>query len=343
MMNQEKRITIIDIAMELNLSPSTVSRALNDRWDVSPETRRKVLEKAEELNYKPNVLSLGLKGFKTFTVGVIIPELENSFFAEVLNGINSVLQNHDYQILICQSNEDSEQERNNIRLLESRFVDGYLVSASNSEANAGYFKALVDKGYPLVFFNRICPKTQVPSVVVDDRKYAFLATDHLIKQGCRRIAHFMGPVNITVSQDRKLGYMDALEQNNIPFEEELVIPAGIFMEDGITAAKAMLARGGTLPDGIFAVNDPCAIGAIKALKEAHISIPDDIAVVGFSESPMATIVDPELTSVKQPTLEIGASAARLLLEWMQTGRMPKTRQLKLDASLNIRKSSLKLV
>ena len=343
MMNQEKRITIIDIAMELNLSPSTVSRALNDRWDVSPETRRKVLEKAEELNYKPNVLSLGLKGFKTFTVGVIIPELENSFFAEVLNGINSVLQNHDYQILICQSNEDSEQERNNIRLLESRFVDGYLVSASNSEANAGYFKALVDKGYPLVFFNRICPKTQVPSVVVDDRKYAFLATDHLIKQGCRRIAHFMGPVNITVSQDRKLGYMDALEQNNIPFEEELVIPAGIFMEDGITAAKAMLARGGTLPDGIFAVNDPCAIGAIKALKEAHISIPDDIAVVGFSESPMATIVDPELTSVKQPTLEIGASAARLLLEWMQTGRMSKTRQLKLDASLNIRKSSLKLV
>jgi len=340
-MSAEKRITIIDLAMELNLSPSTVSRALNDRWDVSKETRRKVLEKAEELNYKPNVLSLGLKGFKTFTVGVIIPEFVNSFFAEVLNGINSVLQNHDYQILICQSNEDSDQELSNIRLLESRFVDGYLVSVSDNDANAAYFKALVDKGSPLVFFNRICSRVQVPSVVVDDRKYAYLATNHLIQQGCRRIAHFMGPDNIAVSQDRKMGYLDALKENNIPLDESLLIPAGIFMEDGAAAAEKLLSDGRALPDGLFAVNDPCAIGAMKTLKRAGISIPSEVAVVGFSESQMASIVEPGLTSVKQPTFEIGASSARLLLEWIQTGRMPRSRQLKLDASLIVRDSSLK--
>ena len=336
----EKPVTIIDIALELNFSPSTVSRALNDRWDVSAETRRKVLAKAEEMNYRPNVLSLGLKSNHTFTIGVIVPEFINSFFAEVINGINSVLQNQSYQILICQSNENSQTEKDNIRLLESRYVDGYLISVSHDTANREQYKALIDKGFPIVFFNRICSHIDVPSVVIDDRKYASIATEHLIRQGCRRIAYFMGPDNLMVSTDRKLGYLDALAANNIPVDESLLIPAGIFMEDGTAAAEKMLASG-NIPDGIFTVNDPCAIGAMKVLKSAGYSIPDDVAVVGFSESQMATVIEPNLTSVKQPTFEIGASSARLLLEWIQTGRVPKTRQLKLDASLNIRGSSLR--
>jgi len=335
----DKPVTIFDVAFALDLSPSTVSRAMNDRWDVSPETRRKVLAKAAEMNYRPNVLSLGLKGCQTYTIGVVVPEFENSFFAEVINGINSVLRAHNYQILICQSGEDDTMELNNLRLLESRFVDGYLVSVAHDTANKEYYQSLVKKGFPTVFFNRICSEIDVPSVVVDDRKYAALATEHLIKQGCRRITHLMGPENLKVSKDRKQGFIDSLTANGLPVDD-LLVPAGIFMEDGASAVRRIIASG-NIPDGIFAVNDPCAIGAMKELKKAGINIPDDIAIIGFSESPMATIIEPNLSSIKQPTFEIGASSARLLLEWIQTGRMPQTRQVKLDATLNVRASSLK--
>ena len=336
----EKPVTIFDVAFALNLSPSTVSRAMNDRSDVSPETKRKVLAKAAEMNYRPNVLSLGLKGCQTYTIGVIVPEFENSFFPEVINGINSVLHAHNYHILICQSNEDSAMERKNLSLLESRFVDGYLISVSHETANKDCYKELVDKGFPLVFFNRICPEIDVPSVVVDDRKYAVLATEHLIRQGCRRIVHLMGPEKLKVSKDRKQGYIDALLSNGIQPDEELLIPAGIFMADGAEAVRRMLSTG-NVPDGIFAVNDPCAIGAMKELKKAGVAIPDRTAIIGFSESPMATIIEPNLSSIKQPTFEIGASSARLLLEWIQTGKMPQTKQVMLDASLNARESSLR--
>ena len=336
----EKPVTIFDVAFALNLSPSTVSRAMNNRWDVSPETKRKVLAKAAEMNYRPNVLSLGLKGCQTYTVGVIVPEFETSFFAEVINGINSVLLAHNYQILICQSGEDSIMERNNLRLIESRFVDGYLVSVSHETANRDYYKSLVDKGFPLVFFNRICSGIDVPSVVVDDRKYAVMATEHLIRQGCRKIVHLAGPENLTVSKNRLQGYLEAMKAGNLPVEDSMVVPAGIFMDDGAEAVRRMLASG-DIPDGIFAVNDPCAIGAMKELKKAGIPIPQRTAVVGFSESPMATIIEPNLSSIKQPTFEIGASSARLLLEWIQTGRMPQTRQVVLDAALNVRASSLR--
>lgn len=337
-----KPITIKDLAKELNLSPSTVSRALNDRWDVNQKTRQRVLEVAEKMNYRPNVMSLGLKRNQTFTVGVVIPEFVNSFFAEVINGIESVLHDHNYQLLICQSSESASIEKRNIEFMESRHVDGFLVSVSHQTQMADYYKSLIERGYPVVFFNRFCQDVKAPRVIVDDRKWAFAATEHLIRQGCKRIAHLEGPDNLSVSELRKEGYMDALTSYNIPVDESLIIPSGIFLEDGEAAARKILSLP-RRPDGIFAVNDPAAIGAIKELKRHGISIPKEIAIVGFSESMMATIVEPNLTSVSQPTFEIGASSARLILEWMQIGRMPRNLEIKLDASLNVRESSLKKI
>lgn len=330
----------MDIARELNLSPSTVSRALNDRWDVNPQTREKVLEMAQKMNYRPNVMSLGLKRNQTFTVGVVIPEFVNSFFAEVINGIESVLHDHNYQLLICQSNESPSIEKRNIEFMESRHVDGFLVSASHQSLMTDYYDSLIERGYPVVFFNRFCQGVRAPRVIVDDRKWAFTATEHLIRQGCRRIAHLEGPDNLSVSALRKEGYIDALISYNLPVDESLIIPSGIFIEDGEEAARRILGMA-RRPDGIFAVNDPSAIGAIKELKRSGVSIPKEMAVVGFSESMMATIVEPNLTSVAQPTFEIGASSARLILEWMQIGRMPRNLEIKLDATLNVRESSLK--
>lgn len=338
--NMSKPATIKDIARELNLSTSTVSRALNDRWDINRETRDKVLEAAKKLNYKPNLMSLGLKRSQTYTIGVIIPEFVNSFFAEVINGINSVLQNQNYQLLICQSNESWEAEQNNIRFLESRYVDGYLVSVSHDAANREYYSGLLEKGTPLVFFNRICEGVAAPRVIVDDHKWAYEATEHLIRQGCRRIAHLKGPDNLSVTTHRLSGYLDAIKSYGLPMDDSLVVPSGIFLKDG-EAAAARILQMPERPDGIFAVNDPAAIGAMRILKRNGVRIPEDMAVVGFSESPMATVIEPNLSSVAQPTFEIGASAARLILEWIQSERIPRTGQIILDATLNIRESSLR--
>lgn len=334
-----KPVTIKDIAKRLNISTSTVSRALADRWDVNPETRRAVLEMADQLHYKPNLISLGLRSNQSFSIGVIIPEFVNSFFAEVINGINSVLVANNYQVLICQSNESWETEKSNIRFLESRCVDGFLVSVSDDRANCDYFRALIEKGVPVVFFNRVCDEADAPEVIIDDRRWAFEATDHLIREGCRRIVHLTGPDNLSVSILRKAGYLDALAAHGIEAEESLIVPAGLFLEDGAAAAMKILAME-ERPDGLFAITDPVAIGAMKTLRKRGVRIPEEIAVVGFSESPMAAIVEPELTSVEQPTFEIGAAAARILLEWLHEGAMPRrSRKVVIDASLNIRESS----
>lgn len=333
-----KSVTIKDIAKRLNISTSTVSRALSDKWDVSHETRAKVLEVAKEMNYRPNLISLSLRKNMTFTIGVIIPEFMSSFFAEVINGINSVLISQDYQILICQSGESYETELKNVQFLESRYVDGYLVSVCHDTANKGYYQQLIERGTPVVFFNRTCDGLDAPEVIIDDRKWAYAATEHLIRQGCRRIAHLSGPDNLSVSKKRRQGYEDALRAYDFPVEKDLIIPAGIFMEDGERAAD-IIASMDSRPDGIFVVNDPCAVGAVKRLKKLGFRIPDDIAVASYTESVLATVIEPNLTSIAQPTFEIGASAARLMLEWLHNGRQPQQKRVILDAQLNIRESS----
>jgi len=334
------RITIKDIAKALNLSTSTVSRALADRWDVNPETRKVVLELAEKLNYQPNPYSLSLKQQQSFAVGVIIPEFIHEFFPEVIMGMQSVLEPKGYQLLISQSNESAEVELRNLKTLEAKMVDGFLVSITKETNDMRYFKQLADNQIPIVFFNRIGKDLPISHVIIDDYKWAFLAVEHLIKQGCERIVHLAGPESLGILQNRLLGYADALKKYDIAYDEKLIIPCGLMMETGIIGAMKILEMA-ELPDGIFAVNDAVAIGAMKTLLKKGIKIPEDMAVVGFTESKMAMIVEPNLTSVEQPTYEIGKAAAELLLEQMSSKNEIPLRVITLEAKLNIRESSLK--
>ncbi|MDR2626847.1 MAG: LacI family transcriptional regulator [Dysgonamonadaceae bacterium] len=335
-----QRITIKDIARELKISTSTVSRALADKWDVNPETRKAVLELAGQWNYHPNPISLSLKKRQSMTIGVIIPEFVNAFFPEVIIGIESVLVPKGYQILICQSNESYKNELNNLKALEDKMVDGFIVSVSKETKNTDYFGHLIENNFPIVFFNRICEGLNASAVVIDDYKWAFLAVEHLIQQGRKRIAHLAGQDNLLVATRRKQGYLDALGKYGLPVDEHLIIPCGLIMERGILGGYRILEMQEG-PDAIFAVNDPVAIGAMKVLQKHGIRIPEDIAVVGFTESQMATIIEPNLTTVEQPTFEMGKSAAELLLQQIKNKQDETwtTKTLVLEAKLNIRESS----
>lgn len=340
----KSRVTIKDLARELKISTSTVSRALCDKWDVNPETRKAVLELAGKWNYKPNPISLSLKQSQSMFIGVIVPEFVNSFFSEVMMGIQSVLNPEGYHVLIMQSNESPENELRNMQALEAQMVDGFLISVTRESENAGYFSDLIKSNFPLVFFNRISAQLNAPYVAIDDYKWAFAAVEHLIEQGCKRIVHLAGPDDLLIARKRKKGYMDALRKYGLPVGEALIIDCGIMMEKGIMAAYKILEME-RMPDGIFAVNDPVAIGAMKILQKNKVRIPEEVAIAGFSESKAAFIVEPNLTSVEQPTFEMGRTAAQLLLEQIKHNIRNEDKMLSksilLDAKLNIRESSLK--
>lgn len=338
----KSRVTIKDIAKELNISTSTVSRALADRWDVNPDTQKAVLELAEKWNYKPNPISLSLKQQNSMFIGIIIPEFIKSFFPEIIMGIESVLRPNGYHILICQSNESAEIELMNLKALESKMVDGFIISVTGSE-NYSYFESLIGNNFPIVFFNRICSGLSASQVVIDDYKWAYRAVTYLIENGYKRIAHLTGPNDLELALNRKKGYIDALKEHNIELDPNLIIPCGIQMERGVMGAHSILNMSDR-PDAIFAINDPVAIGAMKTLQRNGVKIPDDIAIVGFTESKMAMIVEPCLTSVEQPTFEMGKAAAELLLEQIKNKEdesiLPK--KIVLEAKLNIRDSSNKI-
>lgn len=340
----KKRITIKDLARELNISTSTVSRALADQWDVNPETRKTVLELAQKLGYKPNLLSKHLKSQQSMTIGVVIPEFITAFFPEVIIGIEQVLSSKDYLTTISQSNESQENEIANIIALENKMVDGFIISLCKDAEDVSFFNELIQRNVPTVFFNRTLPEIDAPSVVINDRKWAKIATQHLIDQDCKRIVHICGSENLAVASERKKGYLDALNENNIPIDEKLIIKSGVIIDKGVLAAKEILQLP-VLPDGIFAFNDPVAIGAMKTLQKAGLKIPEDIAIVGFSDSQLATVVEPNLTSVEQPTVEMGRQTAQLLLDIIKGNNLNRSKTLKqnivLDARLNIRDSSLR--
>ncbi len=260
-------ITIKDIAKALGISTSTVSRALSDAWDVKRETRDRVLAMAKQLNYHPNLNAKHLQSKRTGAIGIIIPEFVSSFFPNVILGIQEVLDEENYHLFITQSNESRSQELVNLNLLREHMVEGIIISTTNEGGNEDAYAELIDSGMPLVFFNR-CPKTlAVPKVMIDDCRMAEIAVEHMIDTGRRNIVHLLGPVNLEVSAMRAQGFANALSRHGIN-PEGRALPAGIFIKDGQAAIERMLAGGGELPDAVFCFNDPVAIGAMKALKNA---------------------------------------------------------------------------
>ena len=305
--------TIKDLARELKLSPSTVSRALRDHPDISPKTKKLVISLADKLDYHPDSIAQSLQTKKTKTIGVIVPEIKQPFFASVINGIEELAYAAGYTIIVCQSNETADREVLVTRSLGSHRVAGMLVSLSRSTKNLDHFKVLQRRGVPIVFFDRVSNDIEASKVVVDDYKGAFDVVRHLIKCGYRRIAHLAGPKNLSISKFRLKGYRDALEEGNLPFDESMVVYGGLDDTDGIVGFQKLLNLE-TLPDAIFAVNDPVATGAFVMIKEHGMKIPDDIALAGFSNTYMTSLLDPPLTTVEQPSYEIGKTAAQLLME-----------------------------
>ena len=339
------QVTIKDIARELGISPSTVSRALKDHPDISAETKKAVNELADRLNYQPNIVALSLRQKKTNTIGVIIPEIVNTFFSTVISGIEDVAYEAGYNVILAQSNESYQREVTDMKALFNSRVDGMLLSLSRETTNFDHIESIISKGVPIVLYDRFYSNPNMSKVVVDDYVGAKEAVLHLIEQGCKRIAHLEGAPNLIISKDRLRGYQDALSESNLEIRETytIVCPNNSF-EEGQRAAQKLLALPHP-PDAIFASNDPMAMGAILAIKEKGLSIPADVAVVGFSNYFFAQITDPSLTSVDQPGFEMGQEAARLLIRQIeakdkdQEDLAPETKVLK--TKLIVRNSSLR--
>jgi LacI family transcriptional regulator len=339
------QVTIKDIARELGISPSTVSRALKDHPDISAETKKAVNELADKLNYQPNIVALSLRQKKTNTIGVVIPEIVNTFFSTVISGIEDVAYEAGYNVILAQSNESYQREVTDMKALFNSRVDGMLLSLSRETTNFDHIESIISKGVPIVLYDRFYSNPNLSKVIVDDYVGAKEAVLHLIEQGCKRIAHLEGAPNLIISKDRLRGYQDALSQANLEIRENytIVCPSNSF-EEGQRAAQKLLSLPHP-PDAIFASNDPMAMGAILAIKEKGLSIPDDVAVVGFSNYFFAQITDPSLTSVDQPGFEMGQEAARLLIRQIEArdkdleDLAPETKVLK--TKLIVRNSSLR--
>lgn len=335
---KSSQVTIKDIARTLGISASTVSRALKNHPDISEETKVAVNELAVRLKYQPNAVALSLRQSRSYTIGVIIPEIVHYFFSSVISGIEDVAYDAGFTVIICQSNEKYDREVANARMLLAHRVDGVLVSVSKETTDYSHLTMLQEGNIPLVFFDRIVPGIAADQVVIDDEEAAYKATMHLIKKGRKRLAHFAGPGNLLIGRDRKNGFLRALRESGLPADPELIIDADSFEKAHIAINRLLDAE--NLPDGIFTTNDLTAIGAIQALKKRGIRIPGQVAIVGFSDGHFSGITEPALTSVDQHGYEMGTIATRILLDRLvnpQENFVPQTKIL--IANLIVRGSS----
>lgn len=311
-------VTLKEIAKELGLSAMTVSRAINNKANVDEKTKSRILQKAEEMGYTPNQLAQSLLSSKTYTIGVVIPEISHSFFPEVVRGIEEVTYKNKYQLILTHSAEQFEREKGAIETLRSKRVDGILISCSQNTTDTDYYKALKQTKLPLVFFDRCIEDIGFSCVSVNDRESACQITEHLIGHGYTRIAHLRGPMEVSIGKKRFEGFKDAHLNNEIALNDSLILQAGLQEEGGYDAMKKLLQRPRKeWPRAVMAVNDPVAFGAIEAIKEAGISIPDDIAIVGFSDDIRAELLSVPLTTVHQPAYEVGKAAAVKLLQLIE--------------------------
>ncbi len=336
-----EQYTIKDIARQLNLSPSTVSRALRDLPDVKPETMLAVKELAKEWNYQPNAIAQGLVKKKSYNIGVIIPEFMIHFYAEALSGIYKVANKAGYNVMVCQTNETYQNELNSIKTLVSSRVDGLIVAISKETYNFDHLNSLNLRKTPLVVFNRVSDEISASKVMFDDFKSGYKATRHLIDCGCKHIAHISGPENLLLSTERKAGYIKAIEKYNLGYDQELIASCDFTLEDGKEAMEKILQTGKKV-DGVFTVCDAAAYGAMSVLKSAGYSIPEDVSVIGFTNEPFAKLIEPSLSTISQPSYLIGETATHLLIKHIENKDefVPETRVL--ETELIERNSSRRL-
>ena len=306
------QVTIKDIAERLRISPSTVSRALKDHPDISKATKKAVRELAEELNYEPNAIALSLLSSRSNNIGLIIPEIVHYFFSQVISGIEDVANDSGYHVIICQSNESYSREVKNVQALLSSRIEGLLLSISKETRDLNHLRNLRKKNIPIVFFDRVPNDFEADHVVIDDYNGAYQAVKHLIDTGCRQIAHLGTTRDMGIGRDRYNGYIQAIKDHGLPVNEELIVECDTYKAARLITRKLIYR---THPvDGIFAVNDRTAIGALQTAKECGKKIPEELAIVGFSNGIYSNMTDPPLTTVEQFGYKMGQNAARMLLD-----------------------------
>lgn len=321
-------VTLKEIALELGISITTVSKALKNYSDVSPKTKKAVIELANKLNYKPNSFAVNLRTRESKVIGLIIPEIVHHFFSNVVNGIIEEAEKKGYLVITLQSNESEQLEKKQIDLLINKRVDGILLSLSNNTNDVKHLQNVIDKKIPLVLFDKISKLLDCSKVVINDREAAYNAVTHLINSGCKKIAHFRGPLNPQNSIDRFLGYRKALEDNHIKFDSSIIYECEkVTFEEGYEFAKKINTHHKDV-DGIFAITDLVAIGAVAYFNEIGIKIPDKISIIGFSNWFMASVISPSLSTVDQPGFEMGKSALKLLLKEIKATKKGKQFQHK---------------
>ncbi|MBN8860652.1 MAG: LacI family DNA-binding transcriptional regulator [Sphingobacteriales bacterium] len=308
--------TIADIAQALNISKSTVSRALHEHSDINPATKKAVMEMAQQLDYTPNLLAQSLVRSRSNTIGIIVPELVTYFFPTVIIGATEVATEAGYNVVICQSQESLKSEIANVNVLLASRVEGVLVSMTRETGTFDHFRSFERHGVPMVFYNRVCDELNSPKVLVNDYEGAFKATEHLIKNGYKRIAHIGGPSNLRLSFNRLNGYTDALKRYGFPVKDELIVKSDLSRQGSVRCAKRLLGLPEP-PDAVFCVNDPTAIQLMLVAKSMGISIPGALGVVGFSNDPIAAVIEPSLTTIEQPVAEMGRVAMQLLIDTLK--------------------------
>lgn len=310
---KKKRVNLKDIARELNISPSTVSRALNDHPAIKKETKDAVKTLAKKLDYQPNLFALGLLQKKSNTIGVIVPEITGHFFSAIITGIQDVIVDSEYNIMICLSNESYEEEVTLVKKLWKMQVDGVLVSPSSETKDFEHFRRLQNNGIPVVVFDRDCPGLEADKVLVDDYSGAFQAVEYLIHTGCSKIGHLGGPLNLSTTEQRLQGYLDALEKYKMPINWDYVVHVpGFAHKEAVKPTKRLLELQ-EYPDAIFAYNDKIAISAMHIAKKMGLQIPDEISIIGFDDEPHSSFITPPLSTVWQPVYSMGMLSARILL------------------------------
>lgn len=337
------KITIKDIAKELDISSSTVSRALNDNPEISEETRQKVKAYADLYNYRPNMLAQRFRNNKTMVIGIIIPEIVHYFFSQVIGGVEKIANGRDYNVMICLSNESYEKEKLNVQMLANGSVDGILASIAKETLEKGdfnHFKELEDYNIPLVLFDRVSDEIACDKVIVDDFGGGYKATKHLVDMGCKRIAILATPDYVSVGALRTKGYKKALEESNMAIGDDLIFK--VDDKSDISTQIGSFMNSGIEFDGVLGVNEIYAAIAIKIAKEKGIDIPNDLAVVGFTDGLISLFSTPALSTVKQHGITIGEQAAELLLDRIQSKEKDKAYEQKvISTDLVIRKSSEK--
>jgi LacI family transcriptional regulator len=339
-----KKATIHDIAKELNITASTVSRALNDHPRISAHTKRAVIKIARELSYQPHNIAAALRNGKSNIIGVIIPMADRNFFGSIVRGIEEIANKANYQVMICQTYEDPDKEAAAVEALLNSRVDGIIASLSKKTINFDHFNKVIVEHIPLVLFDRSNDQLEISHVVIDDYQGAYKAVTHLIQQGCRRIAHFTNIQKINIYTERLRGYQAALLDNGLPFIPEMVIESDLQLEDGRRSMNKLLDMQ-LLPDAVFSASDLGAMGALQVLKEKEIKVPDQVALVGFSNEPFTMFSDPPLTSIDQHCKRMGNIASDIFLEEIKGNNGEKfiPKKIVLMPELVIRKSSLRKI